>query len=69
MKDRIKPTDIAVLRDIAANQLSPLSKMETYIENNYEQFPNKVIKEIAKDILDMVAGELGFQTKYSEVCK
>lgn len=69
MKDRIKTEDIAILKDIAANQLSPLSKTESYIKTNYKEISDKEIKDISKDILDEVAAELGFQTKYSNICK
>lgn len=70
MKNKLKTEDIAILKDIAANQLSPLSKMELYIKTNYGDTKNEEnIKFIAKDILDEVAAELGFQTKYSNICK
>lgn len=68
MKNLISKKDIDTLRDIAANQLEPLSKMEYHICRNYSEIPPEEAKVIAKDILDQVAGELGFQTKYNKIC-
>lgn len=56
MKNEITEQDMATLRDIAANQLSPLSKMEEFIRKNYDDISPKTAGEISQDILDQVAG-------------